>query len=77
MLVPESSAQPPPATDESTPTPGAETSGLRRSEIVVGPTDEKSACVRVACAPAMSAAPTAIARAELAGDETEPAPTSS
>ena len=45
MLVPENSAQPPPETDESTSTPGAATSGLRRSEIVVGPTDEKSACV--------------------------------
>ncbi len=45
MLVPENSAQPPPETEDKTSTPGAATSGLRRSEIVVGPTDEKSACV--------------------------------
>ena len=75
MLVPESAAQPPPETEESTSTPGAATSGLSRSEIVVGPTDENSACVRVVWL--ISTAPTLIARAELAGDETEPAPKSS
>ena len=48
MLVPESSAQPPPETEDRTSTPGAETSGFRRSEMAVGPTDEKSACVRFA-----------------------------
>ena len=74
MLVPENSAQPPPATDERTPTPGAATSGFRRSEIVVGPTDEKSACSLFV--PVISTAPTAIARSELAGEDTEPAPKS-
>ena len=76
MLVPESSAQPPPETDERTSTPGAATSGFRRSEIVVGPTEEKSACVLFAGLPLISTAPTAIARSELAGDDTEPAPKS-
>ena len=42
--------------------PGAATSGLRRSEIVVGPTDENSACVRVVGLPPIATAPTAIAR---------------
>ena len=45
MLVPENADQPPPGTDESTSTPGAATSGFSLSEIVVGPTDENSACV--------------------------------
>ena len=76
MLVPESAAQPPPETDDSTSTPGAATSGLRRNEIVVGPTDEKSACVLLVGLPPMSTAPTVIARSELAGEDTEPAPKS-
>ena len=42
-------------------TPGAATSGLSRSEIVVGPTDENSACARVAGLPPISTAATAIA----------------
>jgi hypothetical protein len=42
MLVPESVPQPS-GTDDRIPTPGAATSGFWRSEIVVGPTDEKSA----------------------------------
>ena len=65
-----------PRDDESTSTPGAATSGLSLSEIVVGPTDENSAWVRVVGLPPISTAPTAIARSELAGDETEPAPKS-
>ena len=74
MLVPENSAQPPPETDDSTLTPGAATSGFRRSEIVVGPTEEKSACSLFV--PVISTAPTAIAPSELAGEDTEPAPKS-
>ena len=76
MLVPESSAQPPPEIEDRTSTPGAATSGLRRSEMVVGPTDENSACVRVVGFPLISTAPTLIARVELAGDDTDPAPRS-
>src|SRR5262247_2640485 len=74
MLVPESSDQPPPGIDDSTSTPGAATSGFRRNEIVVGPTDEKSACVRVL--PEIETAATAIAASAFAGDDTEPAPKS-
>ncbi len=76
MLVPERAVQPPPETDDRTSTPGAATSGFRRNEIAVGPTDEKSACVRRAGLPPMSTAPTVIAPSELPGDDTEPAPTS-
>ena len=43
---------------------------------MVGPTDENSACVRVAGFPPIATAPTAIARVEFAGDDTEPAPRS-
>ena len=65
-----------PGTDDSTSTPGAATSGLRRNEIVVGPTHENSACVLVTGLPLISTAPTLMARDELAGDDTEPAPRS-
>ena len=67
MLVPESSAQPPPETDESTSTPGAATSGLSRSEIVVGPTDENSACVLRVGLPPISTAPTRDRALRVAG----------
>ncbi len=40
-------------------TPGAATSGFSRSEIVVGPTEENSACVPRVVAPLISTAPTA------------------
>src|SRR3990170_938886 len=73
MLVPETAAHPP-ETEERTPTPGAATSGLRRSDIVVGPTEEKSACTGVGGFPVIYTAPTVIARTEFSGDETEPAP---
>ena len=76
MLVPENADQPPPGTDESTSTPGAATSGFSLSEIVVGPTEENSACVLVVGLPPISTAPTAIAASAFAGDETEPAPKS-
>ena len=46
------------------------------SHLVVGPTEENSACVRVVGFPPISTAPTLIALVELAGDATEPAPTS-
>ena len=74
MLVPESALQPPPETDDRTSTPGADTSGFSLNEMVVGPTDENSAWVLVAGLPPISTAATAIARSELAGDETDPAP---
>ena len=74
--MPENSVQPPPEIEDRTSTPGAATSGFRRWEIVVGPTDENSACVRVAGFPPIATAPTAIARVEFAGDYTEPAPRS-
>ncbi len=57
-------------------TPGAATSGFSRSEIVVGPTDEKSAWVARGVVPLISTAPTVIARSEFAGDEIDPAPKS-
>ena len=75
MLVPRTVDQPP-GTEDSTSTPGAATSGLSRSEIVVGPTDENSACDALAGLPLISTAPTRSRVRELAGDETEPAPTS-
>jgi hypothetical protein len=74
MLVPENEAQPPAGVAEVIPTPGAMTSGFSRSEMGVGPTDEKSACTAVEGV--SPAAPTEIARREVAGDEIEPAPTS-
>ena len=75
MLVPEKDAQPP-GTDESTLTPGAATSGLRRSETVVGPTDENEACVGRFGVSSVSTAPTLIASAADDGEDTDPAPTS-
>jgi hypothetical protein len=42
MLVPETEAHPP-GTEERTATPGAATSGFKRSESGDGPTEEKSA----------------------------------
>ena len=74
MLVPEKCAPAAPETDERTSTPGAATSGFSLNEMVVGPTDENSAWVRVVGLPPISTAATAIARSELAGDETDPAP---
>ena len=73
MLVPDQPAQPS-GTLEVTSTPGAATSGFIRSDIAVGPTDEKSAWTLLA--PVMSTAATVIARSEFAGDDTEPAPRS-
>ncbi len=58
------------------PTPGAATSGFCRSETVVGPTDENSAWVLTGGLPPVSTAATVIARAELPGEETDPAPVS-
>jgi hypothetical protein len=75
MLVPEIDDQPP-GTEEKMPTPGAATSGLKRSEMVVGPTEEKSAWTLRAADPPVSTAATVIARAEFAGDATVPAPRS-
>ena len=75
MLVPENEDQPS-GTAESTSTPGAATSGFWRREIAVGPTEEKSACTPVDPAPESSNAATVIAVAALAGEDTEPAPTS-
>src|SRR5207248_1591774 len=63
MLVPLSVPKVPCSSDESTFTPGADTSGLNRSEIGVGPADEKSATV-----PAEFTAAALIAPAALAGD---------
>jgi len=74
MLVPLKSAQKPSrrGTEERTLTPGAVTSGFRRSERGVGPPEEKSAIV----GPSSSSAATEIARAELAGEVIEPGPKS-
>jgi hypothetical protein len=60
-------------TDDNTSTPGAVTSGFIRSESGVGPPEEKEATK----GPLWLSAAAVIARAELPGDVTEPAPTSS
>jgi hypothetical protein len=75
MLVPEIRDQPP-GIDERMFTPGATTSGFRRSEIGVGPTEEKSARMLTGGTPIASTAPTVIAADEVPGEDTEPAPTS-
>src|SRR5215208_8357100 len=71
MLVPWSCVHVPwrDGTDEKIPTPGAVTSGLSRSETVVGPPDEKGAIT-----PAFVAAATVIALGVFAGEPTEPKP---
>ena len=79
MLVPLNSAHVPSrvGTDESTPDPGATTSGFNRNEYGVGAPDEKST-IRSGrgepCAPVE--APTAIARGAFAGEPTDPLPKS-
>ena len=67
MLVPSSVPNFPPESDESTLTPGAETSGLKPSDTGLGPADEKDAIL-----PAESTAAAAIAPLALAGELTEP-----
>ena len=76
MLVPLRCAQRPSrrGTDERTATPGAVTSGFMRSEYGVGPPDEN---VATAAPPVSLSAATVIARSELPGDVTDPAPCSS
>jgi hypothetical protein len=71
MLVPEKVSHVPSraGTEERMPTPGAVTSGLRRSETGVGPDDEK-----LAIRPATDEAATAIARSAVAGELTVPRP---
>lgn len=73
MLVPEESPHPP-GRDDRIDVPGATTSGLRRSEIGVGPAAEKLAIAGVGVG---VVAPTVIARAALPGDPSEPRPNSS
>ena len=75
MLVPLKDAQSPSrrGTEDSTLTPGAVTSGFMRSEIGVGPPEENEAMN----GPLSLSAAAVIARAELPGEETEPAPSSS
>jgi hypothetical protein len=75
MLVPDDDVQPF-GTDERMSTPGAETSGFRRREMAVGPTEEKSARTVSGGVPAISTAATVIACRELPGEDTDPAPTS-
>src|SRR5215207_11316789 len=76
MLVPLKCAQSPTrrGTDERTPTPGAVTSGFMRSAYGVGPPDENGATT---APPSSLSAATVIARSELPGDVTDPAPSSS
>ena len=57
--------------------PGARTSGLRRSESGVGPADEKLAIVFGGPPRVVDTAPTLMACAELAGELTDPWPSSS
>jgi hypothetical protein len=76
MLVPESSSQPP-GTDERMLEPGALRSGLRRSDTGVGPSDEKPDTTFGAPPRVVVTEPTVIARVELAGEPTDPCPSSS
>ena len=73
MLVPDDRPQPP-GCEERIDVPGATTSGFRRSEIGVGPADEKLAMDGEAVD---VVAPTVIAATALPGDPTEPRPKSS
>ena len=75
MLVPDNTPQPP-GIDERMPTPGAATSGFKRSESGVGPDDEKSAITPAEPLLAVVTAPTVIAIAEEPGDVSEPCPNS-
>ncbi len=68
MLVPDIASQPP-GTEERIPTPGAATSGLRRSEIVVGPAEENPATVEGVVS---VTAATVIAPSALPGEVTDP-----
>ena len=67
MLVPSTLSHLPPGTDESTPTPGAATSGFISSDTGVGPADEKYAMSLFE-----STAATAIASGALAGESMLP-----
>src|SRR4051812_35234942 len=70
MLVPSSGPHGPPwslGSDETIPTPGAETSGFSCSEIGVGPADEKLAITSV-----VVTAATVIADGAFPGELTEP-----
>ena len=75
MLVPDNWPQPV-GIDERMPTPGAATSGLRRSESGVGPDDEKSAITPAVPLSGVETAPTVIAFADEPGDVSEPRPKS-
>src|SRR5215211_259421 len=68
MLVPLQASQPF-GTDDSTPTPGAETSGFSWSEIGVGPPDENPSITRE-----LVTAADVIARGALPGEPTDPRP---
>src|SRR4051812_30566638 len=76
MLVPLSVAYPP-GTDDSTPSPGAVTSGLNDSEYGAGPIEEKLGIESVSMLswPPVDAA-AAIAFAALPGESIEPGPSS-
>jgi hypothetical protein len=69
MLVPSKTVQRPSlrGTDESTPLPGAVTSGLSWSESGVGPLEEKSAIVSGDWSRPLDDAATVIASGALAG----------
>jgi hypothetical protein len=74
MLVPSQTSQCPSGVEERTPSPGAVTSGLSRSEIGVGPADENGAMSSAGWpSPSLEAA-TAIAAGALAGEPIEPRP---
>src|SRR5438876_11854137 len=82
MLVPLNSTNPPPGAAEATSSPGAVTSGLKRSEYGAGPAEEKGVSPETAGVstsalpwPPLDAA-AAIARAALAGELTVPRPSS-
>src|SRR5437588_150530 len=77
MLVPLNSTNPPPGAAEATSSPGAVTSGLKRSEYGVGPREEKPAGVSTSALPwpPLDAA-AEIACVALPGELIEPRPRS-
>src|SRR3954454_24114619 len=74
--VPDIASHLPPGTDERIDTPGALTSGFRRSESGVGP-DELNPARSLPDASGLVTAATVIALSDVPGEMSEPAPTSS
>ena len=74
--VPDIASQRPPGMEERIDTPGALTSGFRRRDNGVGPDELKSASSLPEASGSVTA-PTVMARSEVPGEISDPAPTSS